>query len=150
MPAPRLNTERARKALQDFRFADLFIEELGWSNPGNRNPVLLKDQDGGTWRAKEISQLSGFRVFEIVSTDPATSLPDAKNQQTLWKALTAQAVENIAIFVDPKRTQSLWLWMKREAKRFLPRRHHFLKGQPGDLFLFKFAALFVDLSELDE
>jgi hypothetical protein len=31
-----------------------------------------------------------------------------------------------------------------------PRRHHYLKGQPGDLFLSKLASLVVDLSELDE
>jgi hypothetical protein len=149
-PVARLNTDRARRALQEFRFSDLFVDELGWNNPTNRAPVQLRDRDNRIWSAKEISQLSGFRVFEVTSSDAAAALPDAKSQQLLWKALTAQAVENIAIFVDQNRTQSLWLWIKREQKRFLPRRHHFLKGQPGDLFLSKLAALVVDLAELDE
>ena len=59
-------------------------------------------------------------------------------------------MENIILFTDPARTRSVWLWMKRDGKRTLPRRHHFHKGQPGDLFLSKLAALTVDLADLDE
>ncbi|MBA3352021.1 MAG: hypothetical protein H0U23_06275 [Blastocatellia bacterium] len=149
MAKPKLDTDRARKALQEFRFSDLFIEELGWNNPTNKKSIPLKDGDGQVWNAKEISQLSGFRVFEVTSPDAAIALPDAKSQEVLWKGLTAQAVENVAIFVDQKRSQSLWLWMKREDKKFFPRRHHYLKGQPGDLFLSKLASMAVDISELD-
>jgi hypothetical protein len=150
MPEARINTERARQALQEFRFGDLFVNELGWNNPTVRIAVTLLDDDKNKWTATEISQLSGFRVFEVVPDDPAVARPDAKNQLILQKALSAQAVENIAIFVDPARTQSLWLWMKRDGKRILPRRHAYIKGQPGDLFLSKLSALVVDLSELDE
>ncbi len=38
--------------------------------------------------------------------------------------------------------------MKREEKKHHVRRHHYLKGQPGDLFLYKLSALFVKLSAL--
>jgi hypothetical protein len=150
MPEARINTERARQALQEFRFSDLFVDELGWNNPTVRTSVSLLDGDDNKWTATEISQLSGFRVFEVVPNDATVSRPDAKNQEVLWKGLTAQAVENIAIFVDAKRTQSLWLWMKRDGKRILPRKHAYIKSQPGDLFLSKLSALVVDLSELDE
>src|SRR5437867_4127360 len=150
MPAGRINTDRTRNALQDFRFADLFIDELGWNKPTLRAPIILLDGDGNKWTATEISQLSGFRIFEVVPNDASLSRPDAKNRQILWKGLIAQAVENIAIFIDAKRTQSLWLWMKRDGKRILPRTHTFIKVQPGDLFLSKLSALVVDLSELDE
>ena len=149
MPVVRLNTERARKKLQAFAFTELFIEELGWNRPASRKPVVL-EHEGVRWCAQEVSQLSGFRVFEITPEDKATPLPGAAAQQALWKRVALQSVENILIFVDAARTQSLWLWMKREEKRFLPRRHHFLKGQPGDLFLSKLSALCVDIAELDE
>jgi hypothetical protein len=149
MPVARLHPDHARLKLQAFQLTDLFVEELGWNQPASRKPIPV-EHDGARWRALEVAQLSGFRVFEITPEDKATPLPDAKTQQALWKRIALQSVENILIFVDAARTQSLWLWMKREEKRFLPRRHHYLKGQPGDLFLFKLAALFVDLSELDE
>ena len=150
MPQPRIDTERARQALQEFRFGDLFVNELGWNNPTARAAISLQDADGNKWSATEISQLSGFRVFEVVPDDPSVARPDAQNQLVLQKGLSAQAVENIAIFVDPAHTQSLWLWMKRDGKRILPRKHAYIKGQPGDLFLSKLSALVVDLSELDE
>jgi hypothetical protein len=157
MPSSKLNPRSTRKHLQSFRFADLFIEDLGWNHPESRKPTSI-EIDGTKWTAAEISQLSGFRVFEIASNDPETSFPDAKTQQALWKHIAPHAVENLLIFVDAARTRSAWLWMKRDGSgnspthrpKTQPRRHHYLKGQPGDLFLSKLASLVVDLSELDE
>ncbi|MCB1228025.1 MAG: hypothetical protein KDK99_19625, partial [Verrucomicrobiales bacterium] len=146
---PRLNPTSARSKLQSFRFADLFIEDLGWNQPASRKAIPV-EHEGTAWKAQEIAQLSGFRVFEITPADAATPLPDAKTQQAIWKRITLESVENILIFLDPRRTQSLWLWMKREEKRHVARRHTFLKGQPGDLFLSKLSALVVDIAELDD
>jgi hypothetical protein len=150
MASPRLNTERARKALQGFRFADLFVEELGWNNPASKKPVQIKDSDDQVWSAKEISQLSSFRVFEVTPAQSDVPIPNRETQEAIWKRVTLESVENILIFIDATRTQSLWLWMKREAGKVRPRRHTYVKGQPGDLFLSKLGALVVDLSELDE
>lgn len=145
----KLDPRSARKHLQSFRFADLFVEDLGWSYPDMRKPMSI-DHDGSKWTATEISQLSGFRVFEVTAADADTPFPDAKTQQVLWKRISPHAVENLLIFVDAARTRSAWLWMKRDGKKTHPRRHHYLKEQPGDLFLSKLASLVVDLSELDE
>lgn len=145
----KLDPRSARQHLQAFDFTDLFIEDLGWNHPDAKKPLSI-DHDGTSYQAKEISQLSGFRVFEVTAVNPATPFPDAKTQQDLWKHIAPQAVENILIFLDPERTRSVWLWMKREEKKHHTRRHHYLKGQPGDLFLSKLSSLFVDLSELDE
>lgn len=145
----RLRTDAARELLQKFDFTDLFIEELNWNNPAQTRSVLVKDQDAALWHAREIAQLSGFRVFEVTPADAATPLPNAENQAAIWKVLDAHSVEKLVIFIDRARTQSLWYWRKREGSRFLPRRHPYLKGQPGDLFLSKLSALVVDLSELD-
>ncbi len=157
MSSSKLNPRTAREHLQAFRFADLFIEDLGWNHPDGGKPMAI-EQDGAAWKATEISQLSGFRVFEVAAADADTPFPDAKTQQAIWKRVAPHAVENLLIFVDAERTRSAWLWMKREGSadspnrraKTHPRRHHYLKGQPGDLFLSKLASLVVDLSELDE
>jgi hypothetical protein len=157
MSSSKLNPRAAREHLQSFRFADLFIEDLGWNHPDGGKPMVI-EQDGVAWKATEISQLSGFRVFEVAAADADTPFPDAKTQQAIWKRVAPHAVENLLIFVDAERTRSAWLWMKREGSadsptrraKTHPRRHHYLKGQPGDLFLSKLASLVVDLSELDE
>lgn len=149
MPAAKLKPASARRHLQRFQFADLFVEDLGWNHPDSTKPVPL-EHDGTAYRAKEISQLSGFRVFEVTPADADSPFPDAKAQNALWKLLVRQSVENIVIFLDAARKRSVWLWMKRDGKKTHPRRHHYLDGQPGDLFLSKLASLVVDLSELDE
>jgi hypothetical protein len=145
----KLDPRSARKHLQAFRFADLFIEDLGWNHPERAKPLSI-EHGGLNYFAHEISQLSGFRAFEVVTANPEASFPDAKTQQAIWKRIAPHAVENILIFVDAERTRSVWLWMKRDGSKTHTRRHHYLKGQPGDLFLSKLAALVVDLSELDE
>ena len=57
--------------------------------------------------------------------------------------------ENLLIFLDHARTQSLWYWVKRDGAKAHPRDHLYVKGQPGDLFLSKLATMVVDISELD-
>lgn len=147
--AAKLDPQSARRHLQTFRFADLFIEDLGWNHPDSTRPLVV-EHDAVAWQAREISQLSGYRVFEVLPVSADTPFPNAATQNALWKRISPRAVENILIFVDPDRTRSVWLWMKRDGGKTHPRRHPYLKGQPGDLFLSKLASLVVDLSELDE
>lgn len=149
MPSTKLDPRSARKHLQAFQFTDLFIEDLGWNHPERAKPMVIEN-GGISYHAQEISQLSGFRVFEVVTADPDAVFPDAKTQQAVWKGIAPHAVENILIFLDAARSRSVWLWMKRDGAKTHTRRHHYLKGQPGDLFLSKLASLVVDLSELDE
>ena len=146
----RFDTDRARRLLQEFKFGALFIEELGWSTPLSRKPssVTAGNPSRG-FQLTEIAQLAGFRVFEAVAS--GAEFPDAATQLALWKQVSAASHENILIVTDPNRTRALWYWVRREreGKKLVPRRHHYLKGQPGDLFLSKLAALFVDIAELD-
>ncbi|MCX8496531.1 MAG: hypothetical protein ORN51_10155 [Akkermansiaceae bacterium] len=106
----KLDPRSARKHLQAFRFVDLFIEDLGWNHPELAKPLAI-EHGGLNYLAQKISQLSGFRVFEVVTANPETSFPDAKTQQALWKRIVPHAVENILIFIDAQRTRSVWLWM---------------------------------------
>jgi hypothetical protein len=125
----------------------LFIEELGWSQPTGIQSVMLA-HDGVIYERLKIAQLSGVVVFEIQATNG--SMPDAKCRAALHKEVSRHHHENLLIFLDQNRTQSLWYWVKREGTKIFPREHLFVKGQPGDLFLSKLGAMVVDISELDE
>ncbi len=143
-----LNLQATRQHLQDFDFRKLFINELGWNNP----PFALKPADaeakgGIRFHRAPVAVLSGIHVFEI--TTPGGAIPDAKTRAIIHAAVSALAAENLLIFTDSARTQSLWYWVKREAGKSHARDHLYVKGQPGDLFLSKLAALVVDISELD-
>lgn len=141
-----LNVERTRNLLQGFDFQSLFIEELGWSQPNSKQAVTFS-HDTTTYERRQIAQLSGVVVFEIHATDGR--MPDAKARAALHKEISRHHHENLLIFLDQNRTQSLWYWAKREGTKTFPREHLYVKGQPGDLFLSKLGAMVVDISELD-
>ncbi len=140
-----LNIATTRDRLQKFEFARLFIDELGWSNPKSRNPIKAQVKETPYTRTP-IAQLAGVVVFEVTT---GNGIPDAKARAAIQKHVAEEHVENLLIFLDAARTQSLWYWVKREAGKTHARDHLYVKGQPGDLFLSKLAAMVVDISELD-
>jgi hypothetical protein len=142
-----LNIESTRDLLQRFDFKSLFIEELGWSQPASKQAVTFSHENV-SYERRQIAQLSGVAVFEIHSTDGR--MPDAKARAALHKEVSRHHHENLLIFLDQNRTQSLWYWVKREGTKTFPREHLYVKGQPGDLFLSKLGSMVVDISELDE
>ncbi len=141
-----LNINSTRERLQAFDFGLLFIEELGWEPPASRKVESGKVKDLAYSR-KPIACLSGIGVFEI--TADGGGVPDAKSRAAIHKQIAEHCYENLLIFTDTARTQSLWYWVKRESGKAHARDHLYVKGQPGDLFLSKLAALVVDISELD-
>lgn len=143
----KLAISRTRSLLQKFEFKTLFIEELGWSQPSNRRSVSLT-HDGSEFEIIQIAELAGVVVLEITARDG--SIPNAKVRVGLYKSIAKQHHENLLIFLDRHRTQSLWYWVKREGPKSYPREHLYVQGQPGDLFLSKLSAMVFDITELDE
>jgi hypothetical protein len=99
-----INFSRMRDCLQQFDFHRLFVEELGWSQPTSRQPVGMTVKGLGFIR-RQISQLAGVVVFEIASDDGR--IPDAKTRTAIHKEVSALHHENLLIFLDAARTQSL-------------------------------------------
>jgi hypothetical protein len=124
----------------------LFVEELGWEPPPKprTDAASVKECD---YSISPVATLSGIGVFEI--TTPS-GIPDAGTRALIHKKVTDLCYENLLIFVDLGRSQSLWYWVKRESGKRFVRDHLYVKGQPGDLFLGKLAAMVVDISELEE
>jgi len=142
-----LNLNKARKCLTDFDFSKLFIEELGWSQPASRQAVPLTHKVAG-FTQRQIAQLAGVVVFELTAQDG--HIPDAKTRSALHKVISALHHENLLIFVDERRTQSLWYWVKRQDGKTSARDHIYVRGQPGDLFLSKLSSMVFDISDFDE
>ncbi len=140
-----LNLQRTRELLQQFDFKKLFVEELGWSNPPSVKFVSA-DAKGFKYQRTPVAHLAGVAVFEIKGGE---FIPEAKERAAIHKDVSQHHHENLLIFLDERRTQSLWYWGKRDGAKVHPRDHLYVKGQPGDLFLSKLAALVVDISELD-
>ena len=100
-----IHFDRTRTLLQQFEFQRLFIDELGWSKPTSRRAVDFSVKDARFTRS-EIAQLAGAMVFEVTSEDGP--IPDAKLRAAVHKEIAKLHHENLLIFVDRDRTQSLW------------------------------------------
>lgn len=145
--AKKLNIESTRIALQNFDFASLFREELGWSAPKSTTTIKETIKDISFTR-KRIAELSGAVVYEITMADG--SLPDSSQRKEVSKFIRDLNFENVCIFVDKDRSQSIWHWEKKQDKKMMPRDHFYMRGQPGDLFIAKLSALVFDLSDFDK
>jgi hypothetical protein len=141
----KLDLVRAKELLDGFKFRELFVEELGWGSPRAARPGSVRVGDA-TVRYAEISQLGGVVVLEV----PAErEIPDAAGRRAIHAAISRLHHENVLIFVDADRSQSLWYWVKRDGGRPVPRSHLYVQGQPADLFLSKLNAMMVDLGDFD-
>lgn len=107
-----------RDCLKRFEFQQLFVEELGWSRPANRAEAPFSVKDARFTR-RPVAQLAGAAVFEIAAE--SGTIPDAKLRAAVEKEIAKQHHENVLIFVDAERTQSLWYWAKRQNGKFYPR-----------------------------
>jgi hypothetical protein len=143
-----LNFQRTRDLLYNFQFEDLFIEELGWSQPTRRKAVLLEIENKA-YEYKCIAEISGVAVFEVTSSSDG-AIPESKIRAAIHQEITKLKAENLLIFIDNKRTRSLWYWVKREGNKSYIRDHLYVKGQPGDLFLSKLGSLVIDITELED
>lgn len=140
------NSDKAQDRLYDFKLQELFILELGWSQPANRNPESL-EVEGQTYQRSRIAQMSGVPIFEIASPDG--DIPTAEIRSAIYKLIADQFAENLLIFVNQNRTRSLWYWAKREGTKFYPRTESYVQGQPPDLLLSKIGGLYVPLEALE-
>jgi hypothetical protein len=139
-----IQTQALRDHLQAFDFTALFIDDLGWTYG---QPLSFSLHAGGqNWAGQEIAAMAGVVAFLI------DGLPEHAVRLAIHTELTQRTHENVVIFVDSmlNPTRSLWLWLRRDGKKQLPREHVYMKGQPGDLFLSKLSAMVVDINELDE
>lgn len=145
---PSLNLIKTSDAIQAFDFKSLFINELGFLNPQpiQSRRVSVNETD---YQIKPIATLGSVVVFEI----SGDIFPTAQIRADIRHKITALHHENLLIFVDkrPTPTKSIWYWLKPEpSKTPLPREHYYFQGQPGDLFISKLSALFVDMTELED
>ncbi len=137
--------KRTRDLLQELDFKTLF-NELGWSRPTNTKAIDIPVETT-FFKRQEIAELGGVVVFEVQLPDG--KLPDATMRRDIHKIISSQYHENLLIFLDKDRSQSLWYWVKREEKD-RPRESRYFKGQPGDLFLSKLEAMVFDVTDFDE
>ena len=97
-----------------------------------------------------IAEMSGVTVLEVFPTAPDGTLPDRDTSDKIHRQIEKLSHENVIIFLDDdrNRAKSMMYWVKREDGKRRPRRHHYFKGQPGDLFMSKIDGMVIEMDEL--
>lgn len=136
------NSSQLREYIQDFRFEDLFIEELGWDQYRDQIEVMT---DEGRTTASAIAEKRGMVVFHV------TTIPEHKFRRKIEQQIAKTHRENIIIYTDSKQAQQVWQWVRREAgKPLANRERQFYKGQSGENIAQVLAAIAFSLDEEDE
>ncbi len=140
-----LDHTRARHYLQRFDLPGLFTQVLGWEHLQLR-PVPLQ-VDGTTYLLHPVAEKRGVQVFRS-SADGGGAVPPYAVRRRIEQQLAKVAFEHLIIFVDPKETQQVWQWVKREPGRPIAcREHTYFKGQRGDVLLQKLERVTFRVSE---
>lgn len=142
-----LNRNRARQLLSDFDFGTLFVQEMGWNSVPDSRPLPIGDSG---YMRRLIAEMSGVSVLEIFPAVPDGTLPDKGTSDKIHTQIAKLSHENVIIFLDDdrERSKSMMYWVKREHGKRRPRRHHYFKGQPGDLFMSKIDGMVIEMDEL--
>ena len=140
----QIQPENIRRAFQAFNWKTLFLEELLWSKARPIQPPVVSGA-----KVEEIAHLGQIPVYEVTSTT-SEAIPDTPTRRDIHARIAKITANCLLIFTDKTRTQTVWLWAKRENNRFVYRESVYVGGQNGDLFLSKLAALFVDIESSSE
>lgn len=140
-----LDIKRIRDQLQVLDYKSIF-NELGWNLPRTDKAVEIVIDDD-SYVQREIAELAGVVIFEIEAQDG--KIPDARKRMAIYREIARTYHENLLIFLDSERTQSLWYWVKREGSKVEPRENFYAKGQPGDLSMGKLQAMVFDIGSFE-
>lgn len=136
-----IDKTRATEHLRAFHFHRLFIEELGWDNPGSKKAesVFANDQP---YDLAPVAEKRGVRIFHCAV------LPDRNARQKIEREVTKLAYEHLIIFTDPGKSRQIWQWVAREkGKPAAFREYDWRTNTAPDLLLQKLGHIAFSLND---
>jgi hypothetical protein len=138
------NAENAKQRLADFEFGKLFSEELGWDRHSADLSVAISSK---TFALKAVAEKRGM-VAWVCQTPSDQQLPDRATRKKVGTQVAKTTLEHLIIFIEPKRTEQIWCWTRREAAKPASATEHFWYATSGNRgFLQKLRRLFVSFDE---
>ncbi len=137
-----VNITRIRTHIQNFRFEDLFIDELGWDQQRNQLEVVV---DGSRVTLTAFAEKRGMVAFQMAD------IPEYKLRRKIEQQVAKAHRENIIIYSDSQNSQQIWQWVRRETgKPLANRERQFYKGQSGENIAQILAGIAFSLDEEDD
>jgi hypothetical protein len=139
-----LDFKNTQKLLREFRFTNLFTQELGWDYLHLRPRKLTAD--GTTFTLSPIAEKRGFQVFECRFSD---EIPIRAVRTKIDSEVTKLAYEHLLVFIDASQQMQIWRWEQRaEGQPRIPREETFIPSQQtGERLAHKLEWLVVTLEE---
>lgn len=138
------NTGNAKKVLEQFDFAKLFIEELGWDRHSADLSVPIA---GASFALKAVAEKRGM-VAWVCQAPAGQQIPDRATRKKIETQVAKTTLEHLIIFTDAKRAEQIWCWARREAGKPASVPEHFWYATSGNRgFLQKLQAIAFSLAE---
>jgi hypothetical protein len=143
---PQLTTARLRPYLQQAKFTDLFVEELGWDRHREGRPLAA---GGQAFALDAVAHKRGFVVYRCTPAQQG-AFPDHKTRKEIEAQVAKSVREHMIIFTDAAATTQVWQWMRRETgKPLASREFHYRAEKDGSALLQKLQALRFSFEEED-
>lgn len=138
------NAGNAKKLLEQFDFAKLFIEELGWDRHSADLSVPIS---GANYTLRAVAEKRGM-VAWVCQAPTGQQIPDRAARKKIETQVAKTTLEHLIIFTDAKRAEQIWCWARREAGKPASVPEHFWYASSGNRgFLQKLEAIAFSLSE---
>ena len=132
--------------IRQFRFTQLFVDDLGWNRPPLQIPydVAVGDEN---FLLDVVAYKKGVQVLHC--QPGATGLvPTYATRQKIERKVTADVREHLIVFTDVARTTQVWQWVSRlPGKPVQYREVFFRNGDSAELLKQKLSRLRFTLDE---
>jgi len=141
-----MTKDEAKKLLEQFEFAKLFVEELGWDRHKADLPVAIS---GTTFALRAVAEKRGM-VAWVCQAPAGQQIPDRAMRKRIEHQVAKTTLEHLTIFIDTKRVEQIWCWARRESGKPASVLEHFWYASSGNRgFLQKLGAIAFSLAEED-
>jgi hypothetical protein len=132
---------RIRDLLEEQKFTELLIEELGWDNPGSVNTVRIRIEDEDlVYEVTPIATKRGMTIFHC------PTFPSRKEMAQIDREVSRRALERMIIFTETG--SQIWRWpepRKAGGTRYV--NHEFNNGNPSESLVQRLAAIAFSFEE---
>src|SRR5579875_1354007 len=142
----RPDIQQIKRDLKAFRIEEIFKEELGWAHRKEGPTTIAYKNQAYTFTF--VAQKAGFKIYQHIF---AERIPEERVLVQIDGLLKEYAHEHLTIFVDARRENQAWLWVRpkqeNDKQRTRSRLYRFNKYQSGEALAQQLARLFISLDE---
>ena len=139
--------QEIRQYLKEFKFEDLFIDELGWDNHTASLPIPIDETE---YVFTAVAQKRGVVIFHCSATGEGL-IPERKIREKIHREVAKSSHENLIIYSDAEKNKQIWQWASRERGNTIKRRElTYNLEQSGELLIQKLRAIAFSFDEEEQ